>query len=199
MAGKEGRYHHGDLRRALIGAALELVQQEGVAAMSLREVARRAGVTHAAPYRHFESREALLAAVAEEGFTELQSSLEGAASNAAHPAEALQATGIAYVRFAVDHPAHFRVMFGPGAAPCDHPSLAAASEGAFGVLVETISRCIEARVVVRRPPAELALAAWSMVHGLASLLVDGMLGGAGDPEALARGVTAHLFDGLAPR
>lgn len=194
---RQSKYHHGDLRRALLDAALELVQQEGVATLSLREVARRAGVSHAAPYRHFPSKEALLAAVAEEGFHDFRKALEDAASQAASPLEALQAIGVAYVAFALEHSAHFRVMFGGSpTTTCDYPDLVAASEGAFGVLVSTIQRCIETGALRDAPPAELALAAWSTVHGLASLLLDGMLPGAGTPDTLAKTVTSTLLTGL---
>lgn len=194
---RQSKYHHGDLRRALLDAALELVQQEGIATLSLREVARRAGVSHAAPYRHFPSREALLAAVAEEGFHDFQTALQNAADQANSPLEALQATGIAYVDFALDHSAHFRVMFGGGTGKaCDYPDLVAASEGAFAVLLATIQRCIEDGSLRDAPPAELALAAWSTVHGLAALLLDGMLPGAGTPTDLAKTVTSLLLTGL---
>src|SRR5205809_439421 len=107
-------YHHGDLRRTLIDASLALVEEEGIGALSLREVARKAGVTHNAPYHHFPDRGALLAAIAEEGFGRLAQ--ETAAARAAVPDDPLArltACGQAYVRFAIASPAHFRVMFRP--------------------------------------------------------------------------------------
>src|SRR5690625_2896195 len=106
---REDRYHHGDLRRALLDAAAGLVQERRNAEASLREIARRAGVSHTAPYRHFESKEALLAAVAEEGFHQFREVLEAAAEGKA-PLDALHATGQAYVDFALGHPGYFRVM-----------------------------------------------------------------------------------------
>jgi AcrR family transcriptional regulator len=110
---KRGRYHHGDLRRALLDAALEVLSAEGAAALTLREVARRAGVTHAAPYRHFTDKQALLATVAEEGFRMLAAEMtRGAAPHASDPRRALEAIGAAYVRFATSQRAHFQVMFG---------------------------------------------------------------------------------------
>lgn len=196
--GKSGSYHHGDLRRALLDAALEMVRTEGAAQVALREVARRAGVSHTAPYRHFESREALLAAVAEEGMHRLEAALRAAADAAGGPIEALQATGVAYVTFALEHPAHFRVMFGPGGSGACYPELVAASQGAFGVLVSTLEACVAAGVVVERPAAELALTAWATVHGLAQLLLDGLLREAGEPRRLAEMVTARLLAGLRP-
>lgn len=193
---RDDRYHHGDLRRALLDAAAAIVEEKGSAGASLREVARRAGVSHAAPYRHFASKEALLASIAEEGFHQLREALATAADEKP-PLEALRDAGIAYVAFAVSHPGYFRVMFSPEAgAPCDYPSLVEASEGAFGVLVATIQRCIEAGAVRREPAGDLALVAWSCVHGLATLILDGMVVEAGAPEALAGLVTSHLLRGL---
>lgn len=198
--GRQARYHHGDLRRGLIDAALELVQQEGVGTLSLREVARRAGVSHAAPYRHFPSKEALLAAVAEEGFLDFGKALEAAAAGAGSSLQALQAIGVAYVEFALSQPAHFRVMFGAGSsAACDYPELAAASEGAYSVLVRTMQQNIDAGEVQDAPAAQLALVAWATVHGLAALLLDGMVQGAGAPDELARMVTGVLMAGLRSR
>ncbi|AKU92384.1 TetR/AcrR family transcriptional regulator [Vulgatibacter incomptus] len=196
---KGGRYHHGDLRRALLDAALEQVQQEGAATLSLREVARRAGVTHAAPYRHFASKEALLAAVAEEGFRTLREGLlEASVRLAGDPLGKLQAIGVAYVLFAVAHPAHFRVMFTVGQNDCDYPSLDEASGSAFGVLVESIEEGRQAGALCDVPASELAVTAWSTVHGLASLLVEEKLPpAAGSAEQLARMVTARLLEGLA--
>src|SRR5262245_4881527 len=111
---KKRAYHHGDLRRALLDAALELVSSKGVQALTLREVARRAGVTHAAPYHHFPSKEALFAAVATEGFRDLAAAMRAALSGRRGPFASLRAIGVAYVRFATEHPAHFRIMFRPG-------------------------------------------------------------------------------------
>jgi len=199
--GRKAGYHHGDLRRALLDAALEQVREEGAAALSLREVARRAGVTHAAPYRHFASKEALVAAVAEEGFHTLRETLVAALDPAAGPRENLGRIGVAYVRFAVAHPSHFRVMYGAGqgdAAP--FPEMVEAGRGAFDVLVHTVEAGVRAGELRDDPVPSLSLAAWSIVHGLASLLVEGKLPPeAGRPEDLARVVTGMLMRGLVSR
>src|SRR3982750_2168770 len=114
-------YHHGDLRRALIDTALTMVTEEGAWNFTLREVARRAGVSHAAPYNHFEDKAALLAEVAALGFQALRHALEPAAGG--HPRSARQAlagVAAAYVRFGVEHPAHYRLMFGAELADKAH-------------------------------------------------------------------------------
>lgn len=198
-------YHHGDLRRALIDAALDLISGEGVRALSLREVARRAGVSHAAPYRHFADKEALLAAVAEEGFRALQAAMLDRMQRAGgDPLQRLQASGIGYVLFAVQHAAHFRVMF--GTARSEQPpsaTLAEAGSAAFAVLTEALEAGQQAGVVRPDPVRDLALTAWSLVHGLAMLLVSGQLQDRSPSDAeverLARMVTENLVRGLAVR
>src|SRR5258706_14773603 len=124
-------YPHGNLRQGLVAAALELSGQRGVPALTLREVARRVGVTHAAPHRHFADRAALVAAVAEQGFRGLRAHMEAVRASA--PARAvsqrLRALGVAYVQYALAHPAHLRVMFSPEAAANSRdPDLAAARQ-----------------------------------------------------------------------
>lgn len=200
---KEGkpRYHHGDLRQALIDAALQLISEEGYAALSLREVARRAGVTHAAPYRHFADKEALLLSVAAEGFRMMTAAMRERMARETQLLERLAATGIAYVHFAVAHPAHFRVMFGPHfTRPPEPPVSSNPDTDAFGLLVNTIEEGQKAGVLREEPTLELALSAWALVHGLASLLVDGHLEPyrtrEGGVEALARSQTRLLFAGL---
>jgi len=195
-------YHHGDLRRALLGAALELVEREGAEALTLRAAARRAGVSQAAPYRHFRDKEALLAAVAEEGFRSLtEALLQAAAPHAGDPLGRLRARGLAYVDFATSHPAHFRIMFGRGAADRSaHPELMKAAREAFEALVSGIRECQDAGIVRPGDPEELALCAWSATHGLAMLAVDGQLGErAVHLDALAQAVTASVFFGLGQR
>jgi len=192
-------YHHGDLPRALVDAALELIGERGPAGFTLREAARRVGVSHAAPYRHFPDRHALLQAVAEEGFTAMRDEMMEAIGGIDDPAARFQALGITYIRFAVGHPSHFQVMFGPEGARADGSSLAAVKEETFRLLLAAIANCQATGVVREGPPEELAVAAWSAVHGLASLLVDGALrrpGRKASVEDLARLVTRTLMDGM---
>ena len=179
-------YHHGDLRQALLDASLALITEEGFGALSLREVARRAGVTHAAPYRHFADKEALLAAVAEEGFRAMTSRMKEEMAREPSPIDRLGACGVAYVLFAVENAAHFRVMFGPHFTRPLTPTVLGEDADAYGLLVGVLAEAQRAGEVREGDTADLALACWSLVHGLASLLVDGQL----DPEAVAGGVAA---------
>lgn len=201
--GKRRGYHHGDLRRAVLAAALRLLETEGPRALTLRAVARLAGVSQAAPYRHFADKQALLAAVAEEGFRAMSEAMRRATTE--HPDNPLGrflALGLAYVGFASGHPSHFRVMFGREMADRSaYPSLGEAAQETFALLLEAIVECQRAGFVRPGEPEELALSAWSIVHGLSALLVDGQLprGEGKGQEELAQIVTQALFLGLGPR
>ena len=140
-------YHHGDLRVAVLAAAGRMLEKEGAAGLSVRAAARRAGVSHAAPYRHFPDRGALLAALAQQGFQDLEKTLENRSG---------RELGEAYVRFAREHPQRFRLMFSGGH---EAPGLQARFSAAFGAI---------------GPMA--GVAAWSLVHGLAQLVLEGHLG-----------------------
>jgi AcrR family transcriptional regulator len=180
-------YHHGDLRRALLDTALEAVGEQGPAALSLRDVARRAGVSHAAPTHHFRDKTALLTALAAEGWSLLADALREAAEGGRGFAE----LGVAYVVFATSHPAHFAVMRAPGLARGDDPDLVAAMERARAQM-QTGVRHFEAGST--RDADTTALAAWSLVHGLAALILEGAvpLKPDADVATLARTVTARL-------
>ena len=189
-------YHHGDLRRALIDASLELIQEKGAQGLTLREAARRVGVSHAAPYRHFADKEALLAAVAEEGFRGLHDAMVVARDKRESLVEKYRATGVAYVEFAVAKPNHFGVMFGPQLNTEDHPALEEAGKAAFDVLFELNQQLHEAGRIVH-DPMHAAFCAWSIVHGLSVLLINNRLPHEGSsPSALAELVTSALRDGL---
>ncbi|MGY0504709.1 TetR/AcrR family transcriptional regulator [Luteimonas sp. e5] len=169
-------YHHGDLRRALLIAARQMVDEGGGQALTLRGAAQRAGVSAAAPYRHFADREALLAATMSEGFDELARVTDAARAAAADPVDAYLAVGRAYLRFAAAHPLLYRLMFGVECNKPEYPDLLAAGQRAFGVVLQAARDCADAGLIGTRPPEQVALAGWSMVHGLASLHVDGVLG-----------------------
>jgi len=164
-------YHHGDLQAALLKAAGKALEQKGVASLSLRDAARRAGVSHNAPYRHFPDREALLAALASEGFALLAEQLRGPQG---------PELGVAYVQFALQHPQRFRLMFG-GVSP-----IGDAARQAYGAVLDAYKAL---------PRPELAAAAaWSLMHGLAQLLLEGHL-----PEASAREVLGAVRFAVAPQ
>jgi AcrR family transcriptional regulator len=189
-------YHHGDLKRALTSAALSLVAEKGPKGFTLTEAARRAGVSAAAPYRHFADKASLLATVAEQGFRDLHSDLAAAAAVASEPKARVIELGRAYVRWAVAHPDHYRVMFGAENSKANHPTLAVAAEQAFGDLLDAIKECQEAGIVGGDDPREIAAPLWSLVHGVASLAIGGELRDVGikqDPEAMIAGVVARVL------
>jgi AcrR family transcriptional regulator len=170
-------YHHGDLRRALVDASVELIAESGSGALTLREAARRAGVSHTAPYRHFRDKADLMAAVAGEGFAELRRRMEAAAGRARGAREKLRAMGRAYIEFAVEQTAHFRVMFGEPLNPSLYPLEAEEASRALAALVKTIDACQGAGDIPRGDPVAAARVAWSMVHGVASLATSGQFPG----------------------
>lgn len=167
-------YHHGNLRQSLIAGAIDLISEAGFEQVSLRQVARRVGVSHNAPYRHFADKEALLAAVSEEGFQALRSVLEAAqAEMSPDSPHRLGVLGMAYVQFAIANPAHYRVMFGQ--YHCDlgqHPDLEKASQQSFEVLVDAIEQGQAAGVLRTADPINMARVAWSLVHGQSMLALD---------------------------
>lgn len=193
---RRGSYHHGDLKRALTSAALSLVAEKGPKGFTLTEAARRAGVSAAAPYRHFADKAELLAAVAEQGFHELHADLAAAADRVSDPKERVVELGRAYVRWAIGHPDHYQVMFGAESLKAEQPSMAMAGEQAFGDLLDAITKCQEAGIVADRDPREVAAPLWSLVHGIASLAIGGQLGAVGivqPPDKLIAGVVAQVL------
>jgi AcrR family transcriptional regulator len=202
---REKPYHHGDLRAALIQAGLAILVEEGVQALSLRAAARRAGVSHAAPYRHFADKKALLAAIAEEGFNMFAAEVEAArARYPGSPHEQLEETAWAYVRFALAHPDHLRVMFGGSIEdPQVYPDLREAGSRAFAVLVNIMRAGQDAGTIVAGEARVLALIAWTQVHGLSLLLIGHQVprdvSATLDAEQLARLCSRQFYTGLAPR
>ncbi|MGC5018548.1 TetR/AcrR family transcriptional regulator [Micromonospora sp. DT47] len=200
-------YHHGDLRRALLDVAVEAIGESGPAALSLRELARRAGVSHAAPAHHFGDKAGLLTALAVEGYDRLAAALGRAGDD-------LLEVGVAYVRFAVDHRAHFEVMFRPDLYRGDDAGVTAARARAGAALRGGVAALRgrsaggPRREVGAQPiPAGGAgpewpdadpdtLAAWSIVHGFATLWLAGALPlrADTDPESAARAVIRRLFE-----
>ncbi|MCT9080027.1 TetR/AcrR family transcriptional regulator [Streptomyces fulvoviolaceus] len=179
-------YHHGDLRRAILTAALDAITADGPAALSLRDLARRAGVSHAAPAHHFKDRTGLLTAIAAEGFGLLAGTL-GEATD-------LKDAGVRYVRFAREHPAHFQVMFAPGLLRPGDLELTTARALATDALRTSVSAVRSEDFGIDTRLA--GIAAWSLAHGFATLLLghnlDGPVGDK-DPEEVFRTLATTLF------
>jgi AcrR family transcriptional regulator len=162
-------YHHGHLREALLQAAIQLIAEVGPAGFTLREVARRAGVSHNAPYRHFPDREDLLAAVAAQGFRELNEAMLEAVTHHRSSVSRLKGAGLAYVEFALRRPEHFTVMFDAAVSKQRTPDSTEAAEQAFGTLLTLVKSCQDENRLPSVDVRQLALLAWSMVHGIAKL------------------------------
>jgi AcrR family transcriptional regulator len=165
----ERSYHHGNLKEALLAAALVLISEVGPQAFTLREVARRAGVSHNAPYRHFRDKDELLAVVAVQGFERLTAAMKRSAARGATAEERFRLCGRGYVSFALRWPQHFLVMFDLPSSRDKYPEYAGAGDEAFATLLKFIVECQEAGVLPAGDPEPLAFMAWSMVHGIAKL------------------------------
>jgi AcrR family transcriptional regulator len=200
---KTRAYHHGDLKNALVVAALELIAAKGARALSLREVARATGVSHASTYRHFPNKESVLATIAEQGFRELTQQMHRAAlQSPSAPLQSLHRVGVAYVAFGVAHPHHLQIMFGDLiASHAAYPSLLEASSAAFEVLASTVRAGQKAGLIRECDERLVSLAAWSQVHGLALLIASGQIPPEGtaplQPDTLADNVLNLLQTGLA--
>lgn len=169
-------YHHGNLRRALLDEALATIRADGVDALTLREIGSRIGVSRTALYRHFADKQALLAAVATEGFRTLRLQLVQAWAEGGRDGAAFKAMGRAYIRFAIDNPSHYRVMFGSFVDPeGQQAELVTEGQGAFQALVDALAK-LKSDNAVRGDDADLmARFVWSVVHGVARLGIDGQL------------------------
>ncbi|MFT3716166.1 MAG: TetR/AcrR family transcriptional regulator [Gordonia sp. (in: high G+C Gram-positive bacteria)] len=190
MTAESTRYHHGDLPSALVRSAMELLDEDPASDLSLRAVARKAGVSAAAPYRHFDDRNALASAVAAVGYAELAQTLLAVHAEPS-TADDLADLAVAYVRFALARPGLFRVMFAEG---CDagNPDRVAAVDGIRGYLGS-----LAQRTAPDADPDAAALAAWSLVHGLAFLHLDGKLD-TSSPEEVDRRVRGAVTALLHP-
>lgn len=202
--GKRRGYHHGNLREALIEAALQLIREKGPAGFTIAEAARAAGVSPAAPYRHFRDRDELMADVAKRGFEEFATALSSAWDKGRpNPLTALMHIGAAYLAYARDHTPTYTAMFESGLKFSSYPQLVVASEAAFAVLRNACEAVIAGLPAPKRPPAlMMALHLWSLSHGIASLY------GRGDgarrpvpmkPEELLEAAVLIYVDGLGAR
>ncbi len=191
-------YHHANLRKTLLDAAVVLIGEVGPRAFTLREVARRAGVSHNAPYRHFASKDELLVAVAAEGFDRMAAVMEKAMKPGRAPLERLQLCGCGYVEFALRWPQHLLVMFDlplPPRNDCE-----AVGANAFQVLLDCITATQQSGDLEAGDPLPLAWTAWSLVHGIAKLANSGNLPLTRKATMeFTRNATQTLFEGMVVR
>jgi len=194
-----GQYHHGDLRRALLEEALRTIQADGVEHLTLRAVGEKLGVSRTALYRHFSDKQALLAAVGREGFRMLRLALTAALEQHGRGRKGFEAMGVAYVHFAVTHPSHYRVMFGRFIESCSKDAeFVQEATAAFQVLVDSLVEQQQAGLIRRDDPITIARFIWSIVHGIAMLVIDGQLRGADERgEALNQYAMARIRDAIA--
>lgn len=179
-------YHHGDLKAAILGQAAVLVAERGADGISLRELARAAGVSHAAPAHHFTDRRGLFTALAAQGWRKLAAALTLARPDFVDAA-------LAYVRFALDHPGHYAVMFDSSLVDPTDPELAAAQKAAGDELAHGVGTLADPRA--KADPHGAALAAWSLVHGFSMLWLNKAIDTDGEPIAEVERIAQMLFDG----
>jgi len=209
---KTKNYHHGDLRNELLRVAAELVVSHGEEGFSLREAARRVGVTPTACYRHFADKAALLKSVAIEGFVELAEQMDSQSwsetnvkktrkSEVKQAKERFHAVGIAYVNFAVANPAQFRVMFGPhgaGGSASVRGVSKISGKDSYQIFVEALDALVACGAVEQDLRVRAELPAWASIHGLASLLVDGLINSETDENltAIIDNVIHHILKSM---
>jgi AcrR family transcriptional regulator len=175
------RYHHGNLRQALLEEAVRTIQTDGVDQLTLRAVGDRLGVSRTALYRHFSDKHALVAAVAREGFRMLRLALTAALDEHGRERKGFEAMAVAYIHFAVEHPSHYRVMFGHFVESCSkNAELAEQAAAAFEVLVDSLIAQQQAGLIRQDDPVMLAEFIWSVVHGVAMLVIERQLRGDDD-------------------
>lgn len=192
------RYHHGDLRRALLDEALRTIQAHGANHLTLRAVGERLGVSRSALYRHFADKQALLAAAGCEGFRMLRQAVADAWEHNGHGRTGFEAMAKAYVQFAVAHPSHYRVMFGGfiESATKDENFMGEA-RAAFHVLVDAIVDQQSKGLIRRDDPVLIARFTWALVHGISMLVIDGQLRETGQREAVEQYAIERIRASLA--
>jgi AcrR family transcriptional regulator len=196
-------YHHGDLRTAVLEEVRGIIREQGVSVVSIREVARRARVSHAAPSHHFGNKAGLLTAFAIQGYDRLADTVRAdlETSGARTPPDVLAVMGQAYVRFALENPEHFSIMFPGELVNQDDPEYLRATSRCYGPLMEVVTKG-SAQGTLAADASLVAISAWSLVHGLASLWLSGRIQhrtGATDATAIARAVTELFVDKMLRR
>jgi AcrR family transcriptional regulator len=193
------RYHHGDLRRALLDEALRTIQAQGVRHLTLRTAGAKLGVSRSALYRHFADKQALLSAVGCEGFRMLRRVINDAWESHGHGTAGFNAMAHAYVQFAVAHPSHYRVMFGEFIeSTTKDKDFTGEAKAAFQVLVDSLVDQQNTGLIRRDDPVLMARFVWAVVHGISMLAIDGQLREAGQREALEQYAIERFRGTLAP-
>lgn len=171
------KYHHGDLKNALIKAGVEILAKEGVSGLTLRKVALHAGVSHSAPYAHFPDKQSLIAAITTESFNQLYAELEAAISPySKNPKKQLLEGAKAYVRFAEENTDTFKIMFsGVLEKEKDYPSFVEISSKTFKLVVEVVQACQNAGILPTAPADLMAVSVWGQIHGVVSLALEGQI------------------------
>jgi len=171
------KYHHGDLKNALIHAGVEILAKEGVGGLSLRKVAQRAGVSHSAPYAHFSDKQSLIAAISTEGFNQLYAELDATISpHVNDPKKQLIEGSLAYVRFAMNNTDTFKIMFsGVLEKEKEYPAFVEISHKTFRLVVDIVEACQDAGILSASQPDLMAVSVWGQVHGILSLALEGQV------------------------
>jgi AcrR family transcriptional regulator len=196
---KQGNYHHGDLRRAVIDTAIAIIADRGIDRLTMREIANEIGVSRMAPYRHFENKAELLAVLAQEGFEAMYAATQLAAQTSAQPIERLHAIGVAYIFYAIERPVHYYVMFDASLSDRTiYPPLYQAAVKNFDCLVEILIQCQQQGAIRAGDPQQIAQITWSLVHGLSLLSIDRQFAtmGAAPISELADSAMTTLIAGL---
>lgn len=171
------KYHHGDLKNALIKAGVEILSKEGIEGLSLRKVAQRAGVSHNAPYSHFSDKQSLIAAISTEGFKQLYAELDAAVlAYPDDPKQQLLEGAWAYVQFATNNIDTFKIMFsGILEKEKEYPDFVEISHQTFERVLDVVRTCQSAGILNSTPPEVMAVAVWGQIHGIISLRLEGQL------------------------
>lgn len=177
MKRRRRSYHHGDLKNALIAAGIDILAKDGSGALSLRSVAQKVGVSHAAPYAHFADKQALIAAISTEGYERLYEAIRAVAARyEPDPARQLVEAAWVYVKFALDDPEHFKVtLSGAVEKEKDYPAFVEVSKKSFALVVDIVQACQAKGVLPKGSPDLVAVGVWSLMHGLVSLLLENQI------------------------